>query len=147
MIWEAIVIYAIELLTMYQAQIQMLYAAHRTKRNSQQREKFVSPEFKELIIDPFLLRLENKDIEPGFKDPRNCMVFWGRPPTHILELADKIQEKLQACAPSKYQFTIFAKDGRELVSLGSHVSTDGPHQNREVMLRSSQTFESLVVKV
>ncbi|KAI1878571.1 hypothetical protein JX265_002748 [Neoarthrinium moseri] len=82
------------------AQIQALYAAHRVRRNAQQREKFVSPEFNELIIDPYLLRLENPDIEPGFKDARNCMTFWGRPPIHVLELADKLQQKLQACAPS-----------------------------------------------
>jgi hypothetical protein len=84
-----------------QVQIQALYAAHRLKRNAQQREKFVSPEFKELIIDPFLLRLENPSIEPGFQDSRYCMVFWGRPPNHVLELAGKLQEKLKACAPSR----------------------------------------------
>ncbi|KAH8199521.1 hypothetical protein TruAng_006334 [Truncatella angustata] len=82
------------------AQIQALYAAHRVKRNAQQRDKFVSPDFRELIIDPYLLRLENPEIEPGFKDQRNCMTFWGRPPIHVLELADKLQQKLKACAPS-----------------------------------------------
>ncbi|KAI0134239.1 RNA ligase/cyclic nucleotide phosphodiesterase [Xylariales sp. AK1849] len=82
------------------AQIQALYSAHRIKRNTQQREKFISPDFNKLIIDPYLLRLENQAIEPGFKDQRNCMTFWGRPPTHVLELAEKIQQKLKACAPS-----------------------------------------------
>ncbi|ORY68765.1 60S ribosomal protein L44 [Pseudomassariella vexata] len=82
------------------AQIQALYAAHRTKRNAQQKEKFLSPDFKELIIDPFLLRLENPTIEPGFQDTRYCMTFWGRPPIHALELAGQIQKKLKACAPN-----------------------------------------------
>ncbi|KAI1389966.1 RNA ligase/cyclic nucleotide phosphodiesterase [Hypoxylon trugodes] len=80
--------------------IQALYAAHRLRRNAQQREKFLAPDYKELIIDPYLLRLENPQIEPGFKDTRYCMTFWGRPPIHILELADVIQKKLQAVAPS-----------------------------------------------
>ncbi|KAK9782741.1 putative 60S ribosomal protein L44 [Seiridium cardinale] len=82
------------------AQIQALYNAHRVKRNAQQKEKFISPEFKELIIDPYLLRLENPSIEPGFKDQRNCMTFWGRPPLHVLALAEKLQQKLKACAPN-----------------------------------------------
>lgn len=82
------------------AQIQTLYAAHRVRRNAQQKEKFLSSEFKELIIDPFLLRLETPEIDPGFKDPRYCMTFWGRPPIHVLELAEQIQKKLKACAPN-----------------------------------------------
>ncbi|KAF7534672.1 hypothetical protein G7054_g6029 [Neopestalotiopsis clavispora] len=82
------------------AEIQTLYAAHRVKRNAQQREKFISPDFKELIVDPYLLRLEDPSIEPGFKDQRNCMTFWGRPPLHVLALAERLQEKLKACAPN-----------------------------------------------
>ncbi|KAK8109857.1 hypothetical protein PG999_007994 [Apiospora kogelbergensis] len=81
-------------------QIQALYSAHRIRRNAQQKEKFLSPERPELIIDPWLLRLENPEIEPGFKDQRNCMTFWGRPPMHVLELAEKIQNKLKAVAPN-----------------------------------------------
>lgn len=81
--------------------MQALYATHRLKRNAQQKEKFLSKDFKELIIDPYLLRLENPDIEPGFKDQRYCMTFWGRPPIHVLELAQQVQKKLQAAAASK----------------------------------------------
>ncbi|KAI0596535.1 60S ribosomal protein L44 [Biscogniauxia sp. FL1348] len=80
------------------AQIQALYAAHRAKRNAQQREKFLAADYQGLIIDQYLLRLENPHIEPGFKDERNCMVFWGRPPIHILKLADAVQKKLAAVA-------------------------------------------------
>ncbi|KAI1762848.1 RNA ligase/cyclic nucleotide phosphodiesterase [Hypoxylon sp. FL1150] len=82
------------------AKIQALYSAHRTRRNTQQREKFLASDFTELIIDPFLLRLENPQIEPGFKDTRYCMTFWGRPPIHILELAEVIQKKLKDVAPN-----------------------------------------------
>ncbi|KAI1336883.1 RNA ligase/cyclic nucleotide phosphodiesterase [Xylariaceae sp. FL0016] len=80
-------------------QVQALYSAHRTRRNDQQRAKFLASDFQELIIDPYLLRLEKKDVEPGFKDTRYCMTVWGRPPIHVLELAGEIQRKLQAVAP------------------------------------------------
>ncbi|TDZ26472.1 hypothetical protein C8034_v004134 [Colletotrichum sidae] len=80
-------------------EIQALYHAHRTKRNGQQNEKFLSPDFKELIIDPFLLRLENPEMEPGFQDPRNCFVFWARPPDHIVRLAAHLQAMLKKVAP------------------------------------------------
>ncbi|KAI1814163.1 60S ribosomal protein L44 [Poronia punctata] len=82
------------------AEIQELYAVHRTRRNAQQREKFLAPDFRELIIDPYLLRLENPDLEPGFRDTRYCMTFWGRPPIHVLELAQAIQKRLQSVAPN-----------------------------------------------
>ncbi|KAI2625703.1 RNA ligase/cyclic nucleotide phosphodiesterase [Hypoxylon sp. NC1633] len=79
--------------------IQTLYAAHRVRRNAQQRDKFLASDYKELIIDPYLLRLENPQIEPGF-DTRYCMTFWGRPPIHVIELAEAIQKKLRAVAPN-----------------------------------------------
>ncbi|ROV92358.1 hypothetical protein VMCG_09125 [Cytospora schulzeri] len=82
------------------AEIQSLYSTHRVTRNSQQKEKFLSSEFKEVIIDPFLLRLEKPEIEPGFTDPRNCLVFWARPPEHILKLASHLQSLLKQAAPS-----------------------------------------------
>lgn len=68
-------------------------------RNAQQKEKFLSPEYKEVLIDPFLQRLENPELEPGFADPRNCLVFWARPPNHIIELAAHLQALLKKAAP------------------------------------------------
>ncbi|KAL2022027.1 hypothetical protein VTK56DRAFT_6267 [Thermocarpiscus australiensis] len=82
------------------AEIQSLYSKHRTARNAQQREKFLSSEFKGLTIDQILLRLENPTIEPGFQDPRHCLVFWARPPEHILKLASHLQTLLQKAAPN-----------------------------------------------
>ncbi|GKT68349.1 hypothetical protein ColTof4_00772 [Colletotrichum tofieldiae] len=82
------------------AEIQALYHAHRTKRNEQQKQKFIATDFKELIIDPFLLRLENPEMEPGFQDPRNCLVFWARPPDHIVRLAAHVQALLRKAAPT-----------------------------------------------
>lgn len=82
-----------------QEEIQNLYAAHRTKRNAQQKEKFLSEDFKELVIDQHLLRLERPDVEPGFRDERNCLVFWARPAGHVIQLAAKVQELLKEAAP------------------------------------------------
>lgn len=83
-----------------QEKIQSVYSTHREKRNAQQKEKFLSPDFKELIIDPFLLRLEDRTIVPGFEDTRHCLVFWARPPDHIVRLATHVQQLLKECAPS-----------------------------------------------
>ncbi|EAQ84685.1 hypothetical protein CHGG_08699 [Chaetomium globosum CBS 148.51] len=83
------------------AKIQSLYATHRSTRNAQQREKFLSLDFKQLNIDPILLRLEKPDVEPGFQDPRHCLVFWARPPNHVVKLACHVQTLLQKAAPSK----------------------------------------------
>ena len=60
----------------------------------------MSPDYKELIIDQYLLRLETPSIEPGFRDERNCLVIWARPPNHVIELAAKIQTLLQQASPS-----------------------------------------------
>lgn len=82
-----------------QVEIQALYATHRVKRNAQQKEKFLSVDFKELVIDQYLLRLFSPAIQPGFRDERNCLVFWARPPEHIILLAAKVQQKLKQTAP------------------------------------------------
>ncbi|POS68728.1 hypothetical protein DHEL01_v212877 [Diaporthe helianthi] len=82
------------------AEIQSMYSTHRVNRNGQQKEKFLSSDYKEVLIDPFLLRLENPSIEPGYTDPRNCLVFWARPPDHIIKLASKVQSLLKEAAPN-----------------------------------------------
>ncbi|KAM7221356.1 RNA ligase/cyclic nucleotide phosphodiesterase [Rhypophila decipiens] len=78
--------------------IQAIYATHRTKRNAQQRERFLASDYSGLAIDPVLLRLENPGIEPGFKDTRNCLVFWARPPDHVVKLACHLQHLLKTAA-------------------------------------------------
>lgn len=79
----------------------MLYSVHRTKRNAQQKEKFLTSDFKGLSIDQTILRLERPHVEPGFKDERNCLVFWARPPDHIVRLAAKLQDLLKKAAPGE----------------------------------------------
>lgn len=88
-------------LTDIQAEIQVLYSVHRVRRNEQQKEKFLAEDFKELIVDPFLLRIERPEIEPGFKDWRNCLVLWARPPDHIIKLCVHLQVLLKKAAPRK----------------------------------------------
>lgn len=72
------------------------------RRNAQQKDKFLAADYKELIIDQHLVRLEDPSVEPGYVDPRNCMVFWGRPPWHILELAQEVQRRLKLAAPGEF---------------------------------------------
>ena len=90
-----------------QKQIQSLYETHRTLRNAQQRAKFLDPAFQEVLVDPYLLRIENPSIDPAFQDPRHGLVFWARPPEHILQLASHIQHVLQAASPSMFFYIFF----------------------------------------
>ncbi|KAH7356501.1 RNA ligase/cyclic nucleotide phosphodiesterase [Rhexocercosporidium sp. MPI-PUGE-AT-0058] len=80
-------------------QLQTRYGTHRSTRNGQQKEKLLSPEFSGLILDPILQRVMDSSVEPGFIDPRNCLVFWARPPSHIRSLVDQVQQKLLSLAP------------------------------------------------
>ncbi|EHA55256.1 hypothetical protein MCOR27_005664 [Pyricularia oryzae] len=82
-----------------EAEIQSLYSTHRTARNEQQKQKFLVG-FNEVITDPILMRLEDPTLEPGFQDPRNCLVLWARPPGHVLELASHLQHMLKQAAPN-----------------------------------------------
>ncbi|CAK7268350.1 hypothetical protein SEPCBS57363_003049 [Sporothrix epigloea] len=82
------------------ARIQALYSTHRTLRNAQQRAKFLDPAFVEVLVDPFLVRIENPSIDPSFADPRHGLVFWARPPEHVLQLAAHVQTLLQKAAPN-----------------------------------------------
>ncbi|RFU25293.1 hypothetical protein B7463_g11049, partial [Scytalidium lignicola] len=88
------------------AQIQSRYSTHRTTRNEQQKLKLLSDSFSGLILDPILKRLEDPSIEPGYVDPRHCLVFWGRPPQHIKSLVDIIQKKLLEQAPNLWLMPI-----------------------------------------
>ncbi|CZR59861.1 uncharacterized protein PAC_09755 [Phialocephala subalpina] len=81
------------------AKLQDRYSTHRVTRNGQQKEKLLSSGFSGLILDPILQRLTDASIEPGFQDPRYCLVFWARPPAHIRSLVDQVQQKMLSLAP------------------------------------------------
>lgn len=58
-------------------------------------------DFPGVSIDPILLRLNDPTIEPGYVDPRHCLVFWGRPTQQIKDLIDRVQRELLTVAPSR----------------------------------------------
>ncbi|KFZ16755.1 hypothetical protein V502_04921 [Pseudogymnoascus sp. VKM F-4520 (FW-2644)] len=81
------------------ALLQEKYSAHRQTRNAQQKANLISPTFPGLILDGILLRRIDPSVSPGYVDPRNSLVFWGRPPPHVRTLAATIQAKLKEVSP------------------------------------------------
>jgi hypothetical protein len=121
-----------------QAEIQALYATHRTARNVQQKEKFLAPNFKELIIDQVLLRLEDKSVEPRFQDLRNCFVFWARPPDHVVRLAVHLQNLLKETAPG---MAPYHRNGTQLTKCRTMVDaapSDASHNFRGCPLANTR---------
>lgn len=53
-----------------------------------------------MTIDEILAKLEDPSIEPGFKDWRNCFVFWARPTARVRSLIAEVQKKLQDVVPN-----------------------------------------------
>ncbi|EUC32051.1 hypothetical protein COCVIDRAFT_107562 [Bipolaris victoriae FI3] len=82
------------------ARIQEKYQLHRTTRNSQQKAKMLQEDFPGVTIDQILLRKCDPTIEPGFEDPRNCFVFWGRPTHKVKDLIHRVQQELRTVAPN-----------------------------------------------
>jgi hypothetical protein len=85
-----------------QVEIQARYETHRSNRGAQQKEKLTSPDFAGVTIDTILAKLEDQTIEPGFKDPRHCLVFWARPPPQVKAVIAEVQKRLKTAAPGKY---------------------------------------------
>ncbi|KAH9861528.1 hypothetical protein J1614_011277 [Plenodomus biglobosus] len=82
------------------AQIQSKYSLHRTMRNAQQREKLLAADFPGVNIDTILQKLSHPSIEPGYADPRHCLVFWGRPTHKVKQMIHRVQQELLTVAPS-----------------------------------------------
>ncbi|KAF2835685.1 hypothetical protein M501DRAFT_997827 [Patellaria atrata CBS 101060] len=82
------------------AQIQSRYSMHRSTRNAQQREKLLDPGFAGVSLDPILQKLIDPTIEPGFIDPRHCLVFWARPTQAVRKLISDIQNELLNVVPN-----------------------------------------------
>jgi vesicle-fusing ATPase len=57
--------------------------------------------FAGVSIDPILRKLNDPASEPGYVDPRHCLVFWGRPTRAIKDLIHRVQQELQTVAPSE----------------------------------------------
>ncbi len=73
---------------------------HRTTRNDQQKAKLLEPSFPGVTIDQILRRIEDPEVEPGYVDPRHCLVFWARPPQTLKDMVKEVQKMLLAVAPS-----------------------------------------------
>ena len=89
------------------SQIQLRYQMHRETRNTQQKAKMLAPDFSGFIIDDVLHKLINTAVNPGYVDPRNCLVFWARPPERVRQLVDFLQKRLSEYAPSEYSLVKF----------------------------------------
>ncbi|MCJ1466549.1 hypothetical protein MMC07_005169 [Pseudocyphellaria aurata] len=76
------------------ALIKRCYQIHRQSRNKQQAATLLSPGFTGWLLDPVLQKLVDAERHPGYSDPRNCLVFWARPPEHLRKLINTIQERL-----------------------------------------------------
>lgn len=53
-----------------------------------------------MTVDEILAKLEDPSIEPGFKDWRNCLVFWARPTEQVRSLIANVQAKLKEVVPN-----------------------------------------------
>ncbi|OKL60776.1 hypothetical protein UA08_04442 [Talaromyces atroroseus] len=83
-------------------QIQSRYSTHRTTRNEVQRSIILDPSFSAWTLDPILAKLDGPNKDPGFVDDRFCLVFWGRPPRHIRDMIDNIQQELRSVVPDMW---------------------------------------------
>ncbi|KAL4889759.1 60S ribosomal protein L44 [Aspergillus ambiguus] len=86
--------------------IQARYEHHRTDRNAQYKAKLLSPEFPGWQVDGTLSRLHAQEMNgtanggPPFKDNRNNLNFYARPPQHIRALVAEIQQDIRDVAPT-----------------------------------------------
>jgi vesicle-fusing ATPase len=54
------------------------------------------------VLDDHLVKLDGPQKQIDYVDPRNCLVFWARPPQKVRNLIDIIQQKLRDAAPGKH---------------------------------------------
>ncbi|KAF2108710.1 P-loop containing nucleoside triphosphate hydrolase protein [Lophiotrema nucula] len=96
------------------SEIQSKYSLHRTTRNTQQKSKLLDQSFPGISIDPILLRLFDQTVEPGYVDPRHCLVFWARPTQKVKALIKRVQDELLTVAPNLW---LMPKDNLHLTAL------------------------------
>jgi hypothetical protein len=82
-----------------QAKLQDRYSQHRITRNGQQKAKILADDFPGWVLDDHLVKLDGHQKQDEYVDPRNCLVFWGRPPQKVKQLIRVIQQKLKDAAP------------------------------------------------
>lgn len=77
------------------------------KRLAEQKTEMLSADFPGVICDTVLQKLCGDMLEPGYQDPRHCLVLWARPPNSIKRLIMVIQKKLLAVAPSMLHLHLY----------------------------------------
>ncbi|CAC9884974.1 unnamed protein product [Aureobasidium pullulans] len=111
------------------------YETHRSARGVQQKEKLTSPDFPGVTIDTILAKLEDQTIEPGFKDPRHCLVFWARPPPHVKLVIAEVQKRLKTVAPQIDELV-------EQVRPGIPEITDYTYSHRARIVKPSLSYDA-----
>ncbi|KAK5166377.1 hypothetical protein LTR04_000637 [Oleoguttula sp. CCFEE 6159] len=96
------------------AEIQARYSIHRTTRNAQLKAKLLASDFPGVSIDPILHKLMHPGIEPGYVDPRHCLVFWARPTQRVKNLVAEVQRRLREAAPNLW---LMASENLHLTAL------------------------------
>lgn len=116
--------------------IQQAYAAHRAEGLAQQRRDFLAADFPGLVIDQHLLRLQRAPAEAGFRDERHCLVFWARPPNHLLRLAARLQQMLLEASPREPR----PASPPSLLYPGIHQSAGGADQSMRLLLPGADAW-------
>lgn len=90
--------------------IQARYEAHRSARNAQYKSKILDVDFPGWSVDEILKKLtsSNSSADGQFIDTRHNLSFWARPPRHIRDLVDEIQQEIRAIAPSQCYYSCYA---------------------------------------
>ncbi|KAJ5287032.1 hypothetical protein N7478_002718 [Penicillium angulare] len=79
--------------------IQGAYETHRSNRNAQFKEILLIPGFREWKFDEVLEKILEADQGIAqYKDTRNNLSFWARPPKHIRKLVYDIQQEIASVA-------------------------------------------------
>ncbi|KAL8952555.1 MAG: hypothetical protein Q9222_001545 [Ikaeria aurantiellina] len=143
-------------------EIQARYAKHRETRNGLQKQKFIAKDFPGVTIDPVLHKLVNPDQYPGFKDERDCLVFWARPPSALKDLIADIQKQLLEIAPSLWLMPLdrlhmtaleisFSLTAREIDAIVKQMSpkiqdiTDYTFEHRARLIKPKLSYDTAAI--
>ncbi|KAI9883355.1 MAG: snoRNA-binding rRNA-processing protein [Watsoniomyces obsoletus] len=86
--------------TLLQKQIQAFYETHRTRRNAQKKDELLHPSYQGVSLDPVLMKSMIHPDAGGEPDWRHCLVFWARPPQHVRDVINEVQQRLLAVLPN-----------------------------------------------
>ena len=79
--------------------IQAYCQSQRSERNARFRVKMLDENFQGVTPDQILSK---RLYEPGYVDPRNCLVLWARPTKEAMDVVAICQRRLQEVNPGKF---------------------------------------------